>query len=242
MGKLIRAALNDPGIQAIASQLKARAASLAKGESGLLACDWMWVKEHIKFESDEQQTRRLLNEGDNFELLVSPPVLIRNSPATGDCDDFTMLVLSLASAQGFPVRIVTLECDRRRPGEYSHVYGAAQLPNGMWCPLDASHGEYPGWEVPARDVRRRTEFNLDGETVLDKRFDTQPAAAASSGMGAIAPFEVPLLGTVDLSKPLEWGLLGGAVASLLLPRETSSKIAGAAGFLGLRYILQQVNA
>lgn len=258
----IRAAQSDPIVQSVASRATSHQASPAAKLSAL----WMWVKHCVRFVQDDTLIRQLLNESDHFELLIAPPVLLRMSDPRGDCDDFTMLLDALARACGFEVGIVTLACDRRRPGEYSHVYGCAWLPDGMLCPLDASHGKYPGWEVPGRDVQRKTIWNLDGRIVSD---EPGPAAIGSnggsaavgstnagsgdaSGLGAVPAglptisgmpvidTGLPIIGTIDFQNPLEWLTLGGAAASLLLPTSGTTKIAGFAGFMGVRYMLQQM--
>jgi transglutaminase-like putative cysteine protease len=160
----IRAAVADPLVKQVAVDCK----NIAERQG----CDplmtiWYWVKSHVTFTPDEELTRRLLNEADHWELLISPPVLLRMPRMEGDCDDFTMLICALAQCLGIPCRIVTIACDRKRPGEYSHVFPIAAGAN-RWIPLDASHGSYPGWKVPRADVTRSTEWNMQAERVADE--------------------------------------------------------------------------
>ena len=178
----------------------------------------------MKFVHDDTIIRQLFNEDGHFELLIAPPVLLRMNDPRGDCDDFTMLVVALASIAGFDCGIVTLACDRRRPGEYSHVYGCAALP-GMLVPLDCSHGKHPGWEVPTRDIQRKTVWDLNGRVVSDE--GSADSAQSNGGLGAVPPgipslpgmpviaTGLPIIGTLDFQNPLEWLTLGGAAASLL---------------------------
>jgi hypothetical protein len=160
MGEHIQNALHDPLIQRIAAS--------ARTHPDPLSAIWWWVKHAVRFRQDDSLILELFNERDHFELLISPPVLIRMKKPEGDCDDFTMLALALALSAGFRVRIVTVMCDRARPGEYSHVYGEALTSKG-WMSLDTSHGTYPGWEVPARDILRKTSWTLDGYVANDER-------------------------------------------------------------------------
>lgn len=245
----IRAAQSDPIVQSVAA-VTSKLASPADKLSAL----WMWVKGHVKFVHDDTLIRQLFNEAGHFELLIAPPVLLRMDRPRGDCDDFTMLVDALASIAGFDCGIVTLACDRRRPGEYSHVYGCAALP-GVLVPLDCSHGRHPGWEVPRRDIQRKTIWDLNGRIVSDERGPAAGGIAGSgavSGLGAVPPgipslpgmpvYEtgLPIIGTVDFQNPLEWVTLGGAAASALLAHDTTTKVAGAVGFLAVRFLLSSM--
>lgn len=247
----IRNAQADPMLQAIAQKIWLSTHTPAQGLSAI----WLWVKNHITFLHDDVLTRVLFNEGDNFELLISPPVMLRMKAPSGDCDDFTMLACALASAMGFRWGIITLACDRKRPGEYSHVYGCAWLPDGTLCPLDCSHGKYPGWEVPARDVQRKTVWNADGQIISD---ESGPAAmglevsSSTAALGSVPPglpvitgmpvieTGLPIIGTIDFTNPLEWVAMGGAAASVFLARSGTSKLVGAAGFLAVRYLLAEM--
>lgn len=243
----IRAALADPIVRSVA----ARATAHSKTPAEKLSALWLWVKGHVKFVHDDTLIRQLFNEDGHFELLISPPVLLRMNEPRGDCDDFTMLIVALATLAGFDCGIVTLACDRRRPGEYSHVYGCAELP-GMLAPLDCSHGKYPGWEVPARDIQRKTVWDLNGRVVSDEGSADSARSSGVSGLGAVPPgipslpgmpvFEtgIPIIGTIDFQNPLEWLTLGGAAASLLLMHDGTGKIAGAIGFLAARFLLSQM--
>jgi hypothetical protein len=243
----IRGALKDPIVQSVA----ARSQKL-KTAADKLSCLWLWVKGHVKFIQDDTLIRQLFNEGGHFELLISPPVLLRMRQPQGDCDDFTMLILALATLAGFQCGIVTIACDRRRPGEYSHVYGCAAMP-GVLVPLDCSHGKHPGWEVPRRDIQRKTIWDLNGRIVSDERgAGATGQQGDTSGLGDVPPgipsipgmpvyqTGIPFIGTIDFQNPLEWLTLGGAAASALLLKDTTAKIAGAAGFLGVRYMLTEM--
>jgi hypothetical protein len=169
MARYIRQSIDDPVIQAIAGDIREQAAKTKEPE---LACAWWWVKYHVHFVHHDKQICQMTGECNtsNYQMLVEPRALVRLRSMEGDCAVFTMLIDTLACALGYPVRIATIEADRRRPGEYSHVYGEAFLAGPqLWCPLDASHGTGPGWEVPARDIARKTEWDLDGNILADQR-------------------------------------------------------------------------
>ena len=104
----IRAAQSDPIVRNVA----AGSTQNRKTAADKLSALWLWVKAHVKFVHDDTLIRQLFNEADHFELLISPPVLVRMDRPRGDCDDFTMLILALASIAGFDCGIVTLACDQ----------------------------------------------------------------------------------------------------------------------------------
>jgi transglutaminase-like putative cysteine protease len=56
----------------------------------------------------------------------------------GDCDDFTILLASLAGTIGVPTRAVTIASDPSAPDEFSHIYPEAELAPGLWVSLDAA--------------------------------------------------------------------------------------------------------
>jgi len=56
----------------------------------------------------------------------------------GDCDDFTVLLASLAGTIGIATRAVTIAADRNAPTEFSHIYPEAEVAPGRWVPLDAA--------------------------------------------------------------------------------------------------------
>jgi hypothetical protein len=105
------------------------------------------------------------------EVLVRPVDVeierrLKARAVLGDCDDFSMYVVCLALALedlGVPAsnpRFVTVAADSRTP-DYSHVYVRVDTPEGTRA-IDASHGEYAGWEVPSSQVKRCREWPVNG--------------------------------------------------------------------------------
>ncbi len=83
------------------------------------------------------------------ELLKTPLVTLQlwevgDYPLL-DCDDYTILSLSLLKSIGFPVAI---RASSYRPdGKFRHVYGMVKVgPN--WMSLDLVKDYGPGWEAP----------------------------------------------------------------------------------------------
>lgn len=133
------------------------------GQIERCAALWRWVKQKIRFKEDRSLSAPIERAGlarhPVVEVLVRPIDISRGAPY-GDCDDFSMYLASLLTACGIPCSFVTVAADSRQPENYSHVYVAA-YPNGQRVPLDSSHGEYPGWEVPR--YTRRTEWPVASE-------------------------------------------------------------------------------
>jgi predicted transglutaminase-like cysteine proteinase len=82
----------------------------------------------------------------------------------GDCDDYAMYAAALLRALGIRSSFVTLAADPNQPDEYSHVYLAAYTSDGRRVPLDASHGEYAGWEKENL-LGKRKEWPVEGRLV-----------------------------------------------------------------------------
>jgi hypothetical protein len=147
-----------------AAQLQ-RLPAASRQKAAVAIADWWFCKHFIRFVQDQALTRRLLGYSDALEALMEPAVMIRCEQPEGDCDDFTMFICALLQCQGIPWQIVTLACSRRQPGIWSHVFPRAVI-GSLRLPLDASHGTYPGWSVPARDIQRMAVWGPDGNLVL----------------------------------------------------------------------------
>lgn len=117
---------------------------------------WEWVHGNIRFEPDEQQLSEYYGLPEDMELLQRPELVL--ATRVGDCDCFTMLVCSMLAAAGVGSRIVTVKADQGEPHRWSHVYPVAVMESGSTIPMDASHGRWFGWEVPAGRVFARKEW------------------------------------------------------------------------------------
>lgn len=129
------------------------------------------VANAIEFQRDELSGAGLegIDTNDLVEFIVRPVDMCRyidQGIAIGDCDDFSMLLSALLATQGIPTKFCTVAADGRAPDQFSHVYCVAYL-DGERIPLDASHGDYVGWEVPNR-YGKRQEWASDGGCPLIK--------------------------------------------------------------------------
>jgi hypothetical protein len=117
--------------------------------------------------------RKHLGESGHLQGLISPEVLVRMENPEGDCAIFSECIAAFLRVFGLPYEFVTVAVNPSEPEIFSHVYLYAVLPDGSRLPLDASHGTYPGWQVPSSDVFRRQVWDSDGQAVADRgsRFD-----------------------------------------------------------------------
>lgn len=125
------------------------------------------VRSAIRFQNDEASGAGLGNASppDLVEFIIRPVDMCRyieQGIAIGDCDDFSILCSALLATQGIATKFCTVAADGRAPDQFSHVYCVAYL-DGERIPLDASHGDYPGWEVDQeRRVTRKQEWSSTG--------------------------------------------------------------------------------
>ncbi len=124
-----------------------------------------------------------LDPADIVEVIIRPVDMMKyaeQGKAVGDCDDHSMYLACLLECAGIEdVRFVTVAADGRAPEQFSHVYVVA-YPNGIRTPLDASHGEYVGWETENKFNRREEWPIRDGIGVIVGRL------AMVAGLGAVA--------------------------------------------------------
>jgi transglutaminase-like putative cysteine protease len=88
-----------------------------------------------------------------FEYLQTPPTLLedirlyqdgKGDRPVGDCDDMTLLSLSLLKSIGFQVAIKVVGFSKDK--KYSHVYGLVKI-GSEWVPIDCVRPDQElGWE------------------------------------------------------------------------------------------------
>jgi hypothetical protein len=176
---------------------------------------WWWAKHFIQFELHDKTIRRLLNEADQQQLLISPDVLVRMENRRGDCAIYTELICAFLSVLGVRWEIVTVAANPREPGVFSHVYPRAVLPDGSRLALDASHGKYPGWQVPRAHTSRIQVWDMRGRPVADSDSRWNGLHGYQRGLGDDAE-GTPFTYTPDVSTtttlPDPFGLYNGARA------------------------------
>lgn len=136
---------------------------------------WRYVRSRVRFVQDEVLATPFQRWYLDYivETLIRPRDLLSLPVpvARGDCDDYSMLVASMALAMGYDnVRYVTVAADERDPQQFSHVYVAVYHDGGRFV-IDASHGLYPGWEVSGPGVYRKTEWPVRGAFAIPLDID-----------------------------------------------------------------------
>jgi hypothetical protein len=167
----IHQAANDPVVQSAARDAQ-RFQGGPDHFSPAEAC-WWWAKHYLRFRHHGEQFEvwrgDLGDPRNKLQLLIAPDVLVRMSRMEGDCAIYTMMLCAMLEALDIQWEIVTAAVDARQPEIFGHVWPRAVLPGGNREPLDASHGKYPGWQVPAYDLHRVWVFNSDGQRIGEQR-------------------------------------------------------------------------
>lgn len=136
--------------------------------TALAGAAWWWCKVYLKFVHHDFIIRQRVGETGHLQGLISPEVLVRMDKPEGDCAIFSECVAAFLTVFGVPYEFVTVAVNPNEPTIFSHVYLYAVLPDGSRLPLDASHGQYPGWQVPSGHVSRRQVWDANGNPVADQ--------------------------------------------------------------------------
>lgn len=177
MREYVNADAHSPEIQ---RDIRAAGAQYGGGIQGLYA----FVKSRMRFTQDHELSKPvegITRENPVVEVLIRPVDLsniTQTNIGTGDCDDYSMYLAALLVGAGIPASFVTVAADPELPRDYSHVYVAAYPSGGrapVRIPMDASHGQYVGWEVANRFGKIREwpiwgrvgNFNRGGSGIWD---------------------------------------------------------------------------
>lgn len=165
MCRQIHQAAKDPLVQSAAM----RALRFQGGPFGFTPAEacWCWCKHYLRFKHHgsmfEAWSGDLGDPRTKLQLLIAPDVLVRMNRMEGDCAIYTMMLCAMLEALGLQWQIVTAAVDRTQPAIFSHVWARAGNES-----LDASHGTYPGWQVPQRDLHRVWVFDANGSRVAEE--------------------------------------------------------------------------
>lgn len=147
---LVQQNVSSPTIQKALDEIELGLGNNTSAEDWCRGIFW-YVKKHVKFATDEHtlvQDLGIQDLEDGKELLFSPSYLLQMPTPTGDCDDFSTLIATLLIAAGVQqVFFCTVAADSKDPSAFTHVFVRVMLSNGKMLALDASHGQYPGWET-----------------------------------------------------------------------------------------------
>lgn len=127
---------------------------------------WNYCKRRVKFSHHSGMLGEWIGAPDELQLLIRPDALLKMKRPRGDCAVFTGLVCAMLECAGIEWEIVTVAVDPRAPGIFSHVYPRVVF-GGLRIPLDASHGKYPGWEVPRSRVSALQVWDSSGNPISD---------------------------------------------------------------------------
>lgn len=167
----INKATRDPLVQRVAADALKRwnGGPVSSSDPNIRAAGSAWWEAHsrLTFVHHDPLIRMMFGESDQLQLLIAPDVLLRMKEPAGDCAIYTMLVCALLKRLRVPYEVVTAAVDPSQPQIFSHVYARAIASDGSRIPLDASHGQYPGWEVPQSHISRKQVWNEHGDAIAD---------------------------------------------------------------------------
>lgn len=112
----------------------------AKDQVGEVTTVYNWVRDHTRYIKDPHGTEMIQSP------LVALDQIADHQLFQGDCDDLTIITLSMLRSIGYPVAIRI--ADYRGQGVYTHVYGLVKIYN-EWTPIEPIKLRCPlGWEAP----------------------------------------------------------------------------------------------
>jgi hypothetical protein len=170
MCRLIDGAAKHPAVQAAAREAVQRFGNepgATPGNANLARAAWWFAKYSVNVLPHEQFKATVAAFPEKKQLLLAPEFVLTQPQPEGDCSAFTMLIAALLKCMGVRCELVTVAVDPREPEVFTHIYPRAILEDGQRLPLDASHGDYPGWEVPAYDVSRKQIWDTSGSPIPD---------------------------------------------------------------------------
>jgi hypothetical protein len=176
-----------------------------KSPQAICESAWWWVKHALKFVHHDGMIAVWFNERDQLQLLIAPDLLLRMFKPRGDCAIYTMLICGMLKCFRVPYELVTAAVNPDEPDVFSHVYPRAVMANGRRIPLDASHGDYPGWEVPRQHTLRKQVWDEDANPIPDEapRFKGLHSYAARPTR-PILPKRIAMIPGVGLGAYIRW--------------------------------------
>lgn len=145
IAELIREGAKDYGVRQTAIDVFFRAGVPAKDQLGEIRALFEWVRKNIRYTRDIYRVELLHTARRMLQLRA------------GDCDDQTILLGAMLKATGYPVRLVLVGFDPRRPAHFTHIYLEARFKN-RWIPLDTTVSHPMGW-APRASTRKT--FRID---------------------------------------------------------------------------------
>jgi transglutaminase-like putative cysteine protease len=141
MKNIIRESSKNTYVREWAKKIVSRVTVNEKKEEASSIFDF--VRDNVRYTKDPL----------GFEYLQTPPVLLedirlyqdgRGDRPVGDCDDMTLLSLSLLKSIGFQVAIKVVSFSESK--KFGHVYGLVQI-GYDWVPFDCVRPDQDmGWE------------------------------------------------------------------------------------------------
>lgn len=169
MGERVREDIADP---AFCSWVQIGSEPGVLDDLAVVGAAYFHVKGALSFQRDEITGAGVggYPAGEVVEVIIRPREMakfVEQGKGVGDCDDFTMYLAGILGCYGIPTEFCTVAADARSPNNFSHVYLVAypvdqSTGERVRVALDASHGEYPGWEVASSGRKQQWPVNMTG--------------------------------------------------------------------------------
>jgi hypothetical protein len=157
IGRMTQYAREDAGHPLVQLATQEAAMAAAGDPRGVARTIHRWIRDRFQFVDDSELVAGLTDDPEDAEVLIRPRDLLAMPVMMGDCDDATMLAISMLEAAGIPAFIATVATDPDSPATYTHVYAVA-VPQGNYFPLDCSTQrgipDVAGWEATAAGKKK----------------------------------------------------------------------------------------
>jgi Transglutaminase-like superfamily len=216
MRRLIEEGKKDPLVHQTAAKIltTARVPAFAWEQEARAIFDW--VRRNIRFTRDVDGHETLHGAADIIQLGI------------GDCDDFTVLMLSLAGSIGAAGRIVTISTDHGADREFTHVYPEVEV-NGRWISLDAAR-LHPAFGKSPEHFTRKRVWSLDPSEGYADMSGLGPVGSIAPGQGPQGAWRADVFPPFRNAAGLRAGGMGSYLRGPVVPPPSQRRTRVPQGF------------
>jgi hypothetical protein len=184
MNRIAQRNSNHPYIKEAIEEIRNKCGG-DEDEERLIEETYKYVKDKVTFVEDEELLKDLFGIDGDADLIIEPARLLSMPQPMGDCDCHSTLIKSLLLGMGINSEFVTIAAEKDNPNKWSHVYPIATTSKGDSYAMDASHGDYVGWE--ASEATRKGVW-VKGDKVMDGLGQLEMQALSGLGQDSSGDF------------------------------------------------------